>query len=928
MVRRPSVAAVTEPKRSTPARACVRPSSPRPPALPVVDRTQISGEVRTDRGAVIRSKIQPPPLRSSTLSRQRLLDRLTDAVGSRVTLVIAEAGYGKTTLLADFSARASVRCLWYKLDPTDADPITWTNHVIAAAREVDPEFGHGTLSLLAQVAPGGPPESVFVASLLGELPRLGDAPTVLVLDDFHAVDQSSEAGDFVARLIKDAPPWLHFVVSSRRRPTLELGRLAGMGEVAEITTDDLRFTAQETERLFADGYGLSLDPDVLLDVGSRTQGWAASLQLFHGSVRGRSSSAIRALAKSLSGASSPIYDFLAQEVLNNLDTDIEEFLVRAALLERVLPAHVTALFKERRGLAPDEGQARGWIDECDRLGLLSRTSQSSDARQLHPLLRDFLLRTLRHRHSEAEVRAMHLDLARAVAETEPLMASRHYIEAGDQGEAMRCLGRSVMLTMGSGQWGLAASLIDRLDGVPADPAVAAIRARWLIEDGDLAGADALLTNVDVSKSPPDVRAVFRHTKLSLGWRTGDRDSLFATLAEIQADGDAPQILSDIFQIFLDTSVESSVPFAVLARRMERMAERQAATGHSYFAAISLHNAALTMLAAGKFTEAQELAKAALVAFDQLPGIDTERYSTHAVLAICALEQGQVANGEEHIRTALSSGMERGDVHAECAYSLATIGEQARAAHLLLTAADLERQGRSDITAAINTIFTRALLNLSTRPTESLTELGEIPEVMPLDTGYDLDRQFLTALGLLAAGRGSEAEEVAKAGLETARRKGATRGEARLSLVIAMVSGDGERLRTAIVEAESVSQMALLAVVDVIVRYLWLISDNLEALRRSISTWPRRWLPAIRRQLDGPSANAFAAAALLDEHGELSDVSRLRAFAKTYRRSARTSWALGRQLARQTPSSCFSNGVVVAPHSLKSPASVTRSARSS
>ena len=114
--------------------------------------------------------------------------------------------------------------------------------MIAAAREVDPTFGEGTLSLLAQVGPGGPPESAFMSSLLGELPRLGEAPTILVLDDFHEVDDSADAREFVARLLKDSPPWLHFVISGRRRPSLELARLAGMGEVAEITTDDLRFT--------------------------------------------------------------------------------------------------------------------------------------------------------------------------------------------------------------------------------------------------------------------------------------------------------------------------------------------------------------------------------------------------------------------------------------------------------------------------------------------------------------------------------------------------------------------------------------------------------------------------------------------------------------------------------------------------------------
>lgn len=894
---------MTEPKPTAPVVGRLHLTSTRPlreptaPPSPVED-DEAAASASTDRAPVIRSKIQPPPLRSSTLSRQRLLERLNDAVGSRLTLVVAEAGYGKTTLLADFSSRASVRCLWYKLDPTDADPVTWTNYVIAAAREIDPDFGQNTLSLLAQVAPGGPPESAFVASLLGELPRLGEAPTVLVLDDFHAVDDSDEARGFLARLIKDSPPWLHFVISSRRRPVLELARLAGMGEVVEITTDELRFTGEETERLFAQGYGLALDADVLRDVETRTQGWAASLQLFHGSVRGRPASAVRALAKSLSGATNPIYDFLAQEVLNNLPGELEDFLVRVALLDRVVAAHVVALFPERRGLAPSLDQAHRWIDDCDRLGLLSRASQQSEARHLHPLLRDFLIRALSQRHSADAIRRIHLGLAQAVDGNEPLLASRHYIEAGEKVEAMKCLGRSVMLTMGSGQWGIASSLIDRLGGVPADPAVAAIRARRLIEEGDLPGAAALLAGIDLSSSPADVRAVVRHTNLSLGWRTGDRELLFATLGEIEADDETPQVLHDIFQIFIDTNVKSFVPFAVLARRMERMAAQQSDAGHTYFAAISLHNAALTMVAAGKFSEARDLGHAALDAFDKLPGIDSERFSTHAVLAICAFEQGLVALGEDHTRVALSSGDEHGDVHAECAYTLATTGEHARAAQLLLSASDLEQQGRSDLTATIIATFTRALLNLSTHPEQSLSELAAIPESMPLDTGYDLDRQVLSAATSLAAGREAEAVELATSARSMARRKGARRSEARLGLVIAMGSGDGERLKDAISDAEAVGQMAVLVVADLLSRYLYLLPEARSALGDSIDKWPRRWLPALRKQLDGRSANAFAAATLLDEYGELQDVGRLRAFAKTYGRNTRATWGLGRQLARR------------------------------
>ncbi|MGI8928123.1 MAG: hypothetical protein ACR2H0_01475 [Candidatus Limnocylindrales bacterium] len=830
-----------------------------------------------------------------------MLDRLTDAVGSRLTLLIAEAGYGKTTLLADFSLRATARCLWYKLDPTDADPVTWTNHVIAAAREIDPEFGHSTLALLGQVAPGGPPASVFVASLLGELPRLGEAPTVLVLDDFHAVDDSAEARAFVTRLIKESPPWLHFVISSRRRPTLELARLAGMGEVAEITTEDLRFTGPETKQLFADGYGLALDPDVLRDVEARTQGWAASLQLFHGSVRGRPSSAIRALAKSLSGATSPIYDFLAQEVLNNLPGELEEFLVRVVLLDRIVPAHVVTLFAERRGLAPDEEQARRWIDDGDRLGLLSRTSQSSETRHLHPLLRDFLLGTLKQRHPVEAIRQMHLALARAVAETEPLIACRHFIEAGDQTEAMRSLGRSVMLTMGSGQWGVASSLIDRLDGVPADPAVAAIHARRLIEDGDLVGAGALLSGVDLTNAPPDVRAVFRYSKLSLGWRLGDRSLLFQTLEEIRSDLQTPKVFADIAQVFLDASHLSSVQLSYpgLVRRLENMAKSQLVSGHAYYAAISLHNAAIAESVAGNPADAIRLCENALETFDRLSYPASERYSTYAVLATCWSEIGDSARAEEHIRLGLLTGGEHADVPASFAYLCARIGERERAERMLTSVDALERRGLSDIEAAGVAAVSRAFLHLASNPERSLELMAQLPRERPLDVGHTFDYDLLVAMSFLLAGDRSAASSIANAAHERARLQAARNAEVRFGLLVAVIAENGDKLSEAIVDAASVGELGLLEVADALGPSLAVMNPLPQALHVSIGRWPNRWLPILRTQLTrGNVPAARTAALLLDDHGEHSDVVQLRAFAKTYSRKGRVSTTLGTHLAKR------------------------------
>ncbi|HUG46818.1 MAG TPA: hypothetical protein VMP67_00215, partial [Candidatus Limnocylindria bacterium] len=562
---------------------------------------------------VVRSKIEPPQLRASTLSRGRLLDALARSITQRVTLLIAEAGYGKTTLLTDFSRRPVARCLWYKLDSTDQDWVTLVNYLVAAVREFEPAFGERTLKLLAGDPTSIAPRDAVLGSLLAELQLLPDIQTVLILDDFHAIDESEEACEVVMRVVNGAPPALRFIVASRRRPPLLLARMASMGEVAEIGTDALRFSRDEIERLFAEGYGRPLAPDVLHEIDARTRGWAATLQLVNSSIRGKSESAVRTLAHSISGGEGRLYDFLAQEVLSQLPNGLREFVLRSALLQGIQPEYVTVLFDE--GHEPSHEIAQGWIEEVDGLGILSRTSERSAVRQFHPLFREFLLRRLAKRFTTAELRHMHGRVARVAATRDPLLACHHYIEAGEMTEAMHSLGTSAMLTMGSGRWGTASELIGRLQDVPADPVVAAIQARRLLEDGDVAAAAEILSGMDVSLEPPAVRAVFRHTQLSLGWRSRDSEAVFATLREIEEDEETPPLLRDIAQVFVDASPLSPTPvtFPALSQRLQRMASRQAESGHTYHAAISLHNAAIAELNAARYREAIRVATLALEA---------------------------------------------------------------------------------------------------------------------------------------------------------------------------------------------------------------------------------------------------------------------------------------------------------------------------
>jgi DNA-binding SARP family transcriptional activator len=377
--------------------------------------------------------------------------------------------------------------------------------------------------------------------------------------------------------------------------------------------------------------------------------------------------------------------------------------------------------------------------------------------------------------------------------------------------------------------------------------------------------------------------------------------MFETLAETKRDDETPSILRDIFQIFVDASplAPMPVPFATLASRMARMAKTQRDAGHTYFAAISLHNAAIAALAAGNVRDAVRLAEEALGAFDALTFPASERYSAYVLLATCAFEGGDSRRGEEYLELALGSGHEHADVHADAALLFAAVGNRERADSLLFSADALEKNGLSDLHATTTATLARALLSLPADPERALALLDRIPRERPLDVGGSLAREVVEATAYLLWDDDKEALKLAQASLNKVAAWAALGARARLSLVAAAAANDGQRLANAIADAGSVGELALLEMADVVGSRVHLLAAVPPALTASISKWPHRWLPVLRHELQrGPTASSRAAAELLDVHGTVADVIRLRAYAKTYGIRNRIRPSLGRELARR------------------------------
>jgi LuxR family maltose regulon positive regulatory protein len=276
------------------------------------------------------SKLRPPAPRAGLVSRARLQARLQAGLQGKLCLLGAPAGFGKTTLLAQWCAGAGAgRVAWVSLDEGDNDPTRFWTYVVEAFRTVEP--GAGGIALQALQRPSADLHRTVLPSLLNELGTI-DSPLVLMLDDYHLVTNATchqTLGFFLDHL----PPGVHVALSTRADPPLPLARMRAKGELVEIRFVDLEFTDEEASALLNGSMGLRLAAEDVERLAERTEGWPAGLYLAGLSLRGRQDAS--GFIASFHGDDHHVADYLSAEVLAHQPEEIRAFLLRTSILERL-----------------------------------------------------------------------------------------------------------------------------------------------------------------------------------------------------------------------------------------------------------------------------------------------------------------------------------------------------------------------------------------------------------------------------------------------------------------------------------------------------------------------------------------------------------------------------------------------------------------
>ncbi|CAM3608295.1 LuxR C-terminal-related transcriptional regulator [Isoptericola cucumis] len=446
------------------------------------------GLVSTVHQAKLRPAVNPEYL----VARPRLVTLLDAAVRAPVTLVVAPAGSGKTSLLREWVAGTALPHAWLSVDEPDRDAAQLWAGILAALEGIAPGCATQATPLLRRQ--GALLDAVGV--LLDDLEKRPYDARVLVIDDLQLVDDEDDVNASLAVFLQHLPGWLRVVVASRRLPRLPVDRLRARGMLGEVRFPELRFSFDEAAEMLA-RLAPGLPADQVDAAAVRAGGWAASIQLT--ALAARAAEARAADTAAGPGAPPPddgarnLEDYVWHEILQGEPPDVVGVLESTAVVERVDPGLAEAL--TGRADAPD------LLARAEESGLFTARIEPSGAYETHALVRESLVAVQRRRSPE-RVAALHRSAAGWYGEHgRPVPALEQLLRAGAHREALRLLASCVAELYDNGLEATVRRTVAAIpEGVAGDDLAAVVDLAWcrLYVDRDqfLRTVDDLVTRTD------------------------------------------------------------------------------------------------------------------------------------------------------------------------------------------------------------------------------------------------------------------------------------------------------------------------------------------------------------------------------------------------------------------------------------------------
>ncbi|WP_165452241.1 response regulator [Paenibacillus thalictri] len=398
-----------------------------PPGMTPVERER---NAEVDISAIPSTKLHVPHVRKALVSRPRLIRKLNEGMETKLTLLSAQAGYGKTTALSEWVRQNGALTAWVSLDKRDNEYTQFWSCLTAAIQEQVPGFGQTVTHALEKEA------LVYLEhttpALLNELNQL-TGELAIVIDDYHFIELP-DIHRSLYELLERLPSHIHVYIASRTELAIPTSRLLGKGECNQIFAHDLRFQLDEGIVFFRDTADLLLTNEQVTALFDQTEGWISGLQL--AAISLKRSENITETIQRFSGRQRDISDYLLREVLRYQSEATLAFLLQTSVLNRMNDSLCEAVTGQTNG--------QEQLERLEKLNLfIIPLDDHRNWYRYHHLLSDFLQQLLFKKDRREWLQAHHRAAIWLENHGFDEEAVEHYLEGEQFADAVRIIEKNL-----------------------------------------------------------------------------------------------------------------------------------------------------------------------------------------------------------------------------------------------------------------------------------------------------------------------------------------------------------------------------------------------------------------------------------------------------------------------------------------------------